>query len=48
MDKPYYTAPDGVTRVKPCETIEVDGRVLGAGTEIKVNTTETEEGDNVA
>lgn len=42
---PYYTDKDGVTRIKPCESMTINGKVYHAGTEIKLpkNVTTSEE-----
>ena len=35
-NKPYWTDDKGVTRIKPCEEMIINGVVRGAGTEIKL------------
>lgn len=45
--KPTYTDKHGVERVSPCTKVIVNGKVLTAGTAIKIETTpKKEEADN--
>ena len=37
-NKPYWTDENGVTRIKPCESMVINGKVMGAGTKIQLET----------